>query len=102
MKTTCLWLRGLPQLIHAERDELFYKKTHTRKPSPKFYHKEGSKKAGQAVYFTEANPGKKARERTFPGIAKAMADQWGNLPFLERYGIITHGQETPRRQAHPV
>jgi hypothetical protein len=76
MKRTCLWLQGLPPLIHAKQDDLFFKKTHTEKPKPKWKHKPGTKKEGQNVYFTEMNPGKKARSRTFPGIAAAMAMQW--------------------------
>lgn len=76
MKTTCLWLRGLPPLIHAEQDELFLKKTHTEKPEPKYQLKQGKKK-GQNVYFVESLGGNsKARSRTFPGIAKAMSIQW--------------------------
>lgn len=79
MKTTCLWLRGLPPLIHAEQDELFFNRTAIRKPAPKYQHKNGKKK-GQNVYFVESLGGDaKARSRTFPGIAQAMAEQWGNL-----------------------
>ena len=82
MKTTCLWLRGLPPLIHAEQDELFFSKTACEKPEPKYILKSGKKK-GQKVYFTEAHPGNnnkeasKNRSRTFLGIAAAMAAQWG-------------------------
>lgn len=79
MKTTCLWLRGLPPLIHAKRDELFFSRTHVEKPKPKYQHKHGKKK-GQNVYFVESlSNNSKARSRTFPGIADAMAEQWGNL-----------------------
>jgi hypothetical protein len=79
MKTTCLWLRGLPALIHAESNELFYGKTYTKKPAPKYQHANGKKK-GQNVYFVESLPNNwKDRSRTFPGIAGAMADQWGSL-----------------------
>jgi len=82
MKTTCLWLRGLSPLIHSEQDDLFFSKTHVEKPEPKYILKSGKKK-GQKVYFTEAHPGNsnkeasKNRSRTFPGIAAAMAAQWG-------------------------
>jgi len=77
MKTTCLWLRGLKSLIHIEKNDLFFKKTHTEKPLPKYQHKHGKKK-GQNVYFTESlSNNSKLRSKTFPGIAKAMADQWG-------------------------
>jgi site-specific DNA-cytosine methylase len=76
MKTTCLWLRGLPSLIHAETDELFFKKTHVEKPKPK-YICNGEKSKGKKIYFVESNPGKEKRSETFPGIANAMAKQWG-------------------------
>lgn len=78
MKRTCLWLRELSPLIHAETDELFFKKTHVKKPDPIYVLKNGKKK-GQKVHFVESNPGKKARSRSFEGIARAMADQWSNL-----------------------
>ena len=83
MKRTCLWLRGLPPLIHAEQEELFFKKTAVEKPKPKGFYKSGKQK-GKAIYFTDMHSGsdkatKKARSRTFPGIAAAMAEQWGNL-----------------------
>lgn len=78
MKMTCLWLRGLPPLIHVEQNELFFSKTHTNKPAAK-YICQGKKSKGKKIYFVESNPGKKARSRTFPGIAAAMAEQWGDL-----------------------
>jgi len=76
MKRTCLWLRGLPPLINPKQYPLLIDGK-IKKPKPKWKHKIGTKKAGQNVYFTEMNPGKKARSRTFPGIAAAMAEQWG-------------------------
>jgi site-specific DNA-cytosine methylase len=55
-KATCLWLNNLPELqptnIVAGRDDRIYKES----PSPERW---------------------KNRSRTFPGIAKAMAEQWG-------------------------
>lgn len=82
MKTTCLWLRGLPPLIHSAENDLFHRRTHTEKPEPYYIHKSGRKK-GCNVYYTEMQGLKKdrakIRSRTFPGIAKAMAEQWGKL-----------------------
>lgn len=80
-KTTCLWLHGLPPLFHSPQDDLFSKKTHVDKgemyvsPSgkvmPKWY----------AVTSTSGGNEKnrEIRSKTFPGIAKAMADQWGEF-----------------------
>lgn len=80
-KTTCLWLTGLPKLIHSIGTDLFNDKiTHVGKgeflvlPSgkkmPKWYSdaKVSSKELTQKV-----------RNKTFPGIAQAMANQWGNI-----------------------
>jgi hypothetical protein len=81
MKTTCLWMRGFPPLIHSEGD-MFYDRTHTEKPKPK-YICQGEKSKGKKIYFIESHPGGKKsaiiRATTFPGIAQAMADQWGKL-----------------------
>ena len=68
-KKTCLWLKGLPPLTPTQiiRDHIpyvssgSYSKTH----DPKY--KGASRKGGAA----------KIRSKTFPGIARAMAEQWG-------------------------
>ena len=68
-KKTCLWLKGLPLLKPTDivTDHIpfvssgSYSKTH----DPKY--KGASRKGGSA----------KTRSRTFSGIAKAMAEQWG-------------------------
>lgn len=67
-KRTCLWLRGLPPLFPTEIVE-----EHTP------WVNGGSKDAhGNYRRFQgrgERDP--KTRSKTFPGIAKAMAEQWG-------------------------
>jgi hypothetical protein len=72
-KRTCLWLKGLPKLEYAD--------TIIDKPEPIYYRKEGKAK-GKAITWTEAMKGvgdrSKARSKSFEGIAKAMAEQWGN------------------------
>jgi len=74
-KRTCLWLENLPILDHTPEDTLFMQKTHVD-PQP-FY----ISTTGKLVHFTEAVPNgpdrSKIRSKTFPGIAKAMAAQWG-------------------------
>lgn len=57
-KATCLWLRGLPKLIPTNIVDGRKQRVHLESPGP-----ERSKN----------------RSRTYPGIAAAMADQWGNL-----------------------
>jgi hypothetical protein len=75
-KQTCLWLRGLLPLWSRPTDELFGTRTHTDPPEPTYVdHKSGKKR-----YFTEAisgGGGGGKRSKTFPGIAAAMAQQWG-------------------------
>ena len=67
-KATCLWLRSLPKLIPTDivagREQRIWKI--------------GPDKPGQEGARA------KARSKTFPGIAKAMASQWGNY-LLEQY-----------------
>ena len=74
-KRTCLWLKGLPTLERLNN---------LPKPEPK-YICQGKKCNGKAIGWCEGIKGTsggqkgraKARSKTFPGIAKAMAEQWG-------------------------
>lgn len=67
-KCTCLWLRGLPILevapLFTSTPELSSPPPISRSPS------------GKRRHFTESGP-RRDRDRTFPGIAQAMAEQWG-------------------------
>ena len=73
-KRTCLWLKGLPKLKYTNILE---------KPKPVYICK-GEKCKGKAIGWCEGIKGTsggqkgraKARSKTFPGIAKAMATQW--------------------------
>lgn len=69
-KSTCLWLFGLPNLIH----------TNIVRPDI-IVHKSG--KTTSRMHFETLNLPKelrrKARSKTFKGIADAMASQWGNI-----------------------
>ena len=68
-KKTYLWLKGLPPLEHTEivEDHRPYcsSGSYSHGHDPKY--KGASRKGGSA----------KSRSRTFSGIAKAMAEQWG-------------------------
>ena len=75
-KTTCLWLKGLPELVAdvTEPPEMEYKER---------VDKNGKKKR-QIKWFFDAlvqskTPEERSRIRskTFPGVAHAMATQWG-------------------------
>jgi len=75
LKTTWLWLKGLPSLEHYQVDTLFYQKTHVRKPEPISTDKTERKK--KRYYADGFSRDPKTRSKTFPGIANAMAEQWG-------------------------
>lgn len=78
-KTTWLWLKNLPCLKWQKEDDMFSAKTSLGKPEPVFIDSNG-----KARYFTDAVKGhgggkegrQRARSKTFPGIADAMAKQW--------------------------
>jgi len=57
-KATCLWLEGLPKLKPTNIVEGREQRIHKMPPSPDRW---------------------KLRSLTYPGIAAAFADQWGNL-----------------------
>jgi len=72
-KSTCLWLKGLEPLRHNKVDYV--------EPNIIKY-KNGKGTDSKWHMETIGLPPKersKARSKTFPGIAKAMADQWGNF-----------------------
>ena len=69
-KSTCLWLKGLPLL----------KPTEIVEPDLVSYICKSGKKvtfSRHMVQGFENGERAKSRSKTFPGIAKAMADQWG-------------------------
>lgn len=57
-KATCLWLKGLPKLLPTDVVDGREARVHRMPPGPDRW---------------------KERSRTLPGIAAAMAEQWGNL-----------------------
>lgn len=74
-KTTCLWLKNLRPLVHISEDDLFNLKTHVgRGEMVKFA-------SGKVMpkWYAEARGDGHTRSKTFPGIANAMADQWGSI-----------------------
>jgi hypothetical protein len=68
-KKTCLWLKNLPGLIHVKEPNLFEKET--------TWVSEGKVVNGYPAWMF--NNDKKHRSKTFPGIAQALAFQYGNF-----------------------
>lgn len=58
-KATCLWLKGLPNLVPTNIVEGRHARVHREPPGPERW---------------------KNRSRTYQGIADAMAEQWGGKP----------------------
>lgn len=71
-KKTCLWLKGLPELksnryiVDVPERVIF----ESGKSHPKWY---------ADSWKLPAEERSKMRSKTFPGIAKAMAEQWGKI-----------------------
>lgn len=68
-KTTCLWLKGLPNLIPTDIVE------------PELYTYKDGRTDGMWHVKTIGLPAEersRIRSKTFPGIAQAMASQWGD------------------------
>lgn len=67
-KKTCLWLKGLPPLTPTE--------VVVPKKGREIIKKDGSRRLSCWVMERRGSERAKARSKTFPGIAAAMADQW--------------------------
>lgn len=81
-KSTCLWLKGLNKLkpTHNIKPEIEYvewtdEKTGRRKRQTKWYYETRCLNVGERA---------KAASKTFPGIAQAMAEQWGNIDNIPK------------------
>lgn len=73
IKTTWLWLKNLPKLIPTQTQQPTI-------PQREWIGKDGKLKR-ETTYmsnFSKKDRGKK-RSKTFPGIAKAMAEQWSKI-----------------------
>lgn len=63
-KKTCLWLKGLPDLQHTK--EIAPEECQSTKIAGNWFNHGGKDR-------------QRNRAKTFPGIAKAMAEQWGGI-----------------------
>lgn len=70
MKTTCLWLKGVPPLFATD----------VVVPEGKWVcSTDHRKQKVQDRWQTSGRRTQKERSKTFPGIARAMAEQWGGI-----------------------
>jgi len=79
-KTTCLWFKNIHPLFHSKEKDLFNKEVTHVSNGGEVQHKTSHRKMNKFHYETSLLPQhmrSAARSKTFPGIAKAMADQWG-------------------------
>lgn len=71
IKTTCLWLKNLPPLMHTSNINVL--------PRGGIIRKSGLKKGQKYNYYWRQGKTAHDRSRTFRGIAEAMAEQWGSI-----------------------
>lgn len=81
-KATCLWLKNLPLLKHNKEIDLFNQNSTWVKPKfTEFYCKKTGKMKRYSTtadkWYKNAEERSRERSKTFPGIANAMAKQWG-------------------------
>lgn len=78
-KSTCLWLKNLPKLIPTNIVE--------KGEFKEWIDKKTGKKKRQAMWYYDALISKeetwKLRSKTFPGIARAMAEQWSRPGIIQ-------------------
>lgn len=77
-KTTCLWLKNLPKLVHFHETNLFGERTHVGRGEMITF-ASGKRMAKWCAMLRADDKRGHLRSKTFPGIARAMAEQWSNL-----------------------
>jgi len=75
-KTTCLWLNNLPKLLHNDKPNLFEQEITHVKPKLITYKNGKTFSADYSILWPSPDRAK-LRSKTYPGIAKAIADTWG-------------------------
>lgn len=77
-KTTCLWLKGLPLLTPTNivgKGDFYISPSGKKMPA---WYGDAIGKNGKKLSYN-GDEIKKVRSKTFPGIAKAMAEQWSDF-----------------------
>lgn len=80
MKETCLWLKNLPRLNGLKEIAINPAKYHPKPEKSRI----GSDGKMKNKYFISRVNTAKERSKTFPGVANAMAEQWGRLNKLKQ------------------
>ncbi len=75
-KTTWLWLKNLPHLVYSRQETLFDEKSAVNKPEALAV---DNTETGMKRHYADFHRDPKERSKTFPGIARAMAQQWSKL-----------------------
>jgi hypothetical protein len=80
-KKTCLWLNNLPALKHYKEDDIYGNKKTWVEPEFIIGKRDGKKYSLIHYQTITKDPTERGRIRskTFPGIAKAMAEQWSKF-----------------------
>lgn len=74
-KSTCLWLKGVPKLVATNVVEPVYWYAAGKRYSPTHY--SSTRSLNRLDSLPPGKDRSKLRSTTYPGIANAMADQWG-------------------------
>jgi hypothetical protein len=78
-KTTCLWLKGLPNLQPTNCVEPILRRYKDGRTDPAWHY--------DTIGFPPVERAK-ARSKTFPGIARAMAEQWGGGEYYGQLDLF--------------
>lgn len=84
-KTTCLWFKNLPHLVKTCEVEPVMVEYNSKERGTRRYpawHSRPTAMVKQSVWREAPGHRWKNRSRTFPGVAEAMAEQWGSLSRL--------------------
>ena len=86
-KKTCLWLKGLPHLMSTEtvKPEIIHSAGKSGGYSGNLWHVKDEN--GKILSWSDPRTAR-ARSKTFPGIARAMAEQWTD--YIEKEKERTH------------
>ena len=86
LKATCLWLRNLPPLQTTDPKPEVHIKIERKWSGSKSHPNRYNPHSWNVIHSNSSKDRATMRARTFPGIANAMAEQWGNL--ARSYGFF--------------